>query len=266
MLFLSWRFCKNTARGLFGCGRTPRRNAVRICGSGKTVNTMIRSGSMPKWICDKLVSVQWKQIVFAFSRCMAAIQLLLFAGDLVVAGDLVRTPHGWCFFWPIGAASAFCAAVFLQAHDRSAGLAAPLWMKRVFLLAALRTLQHVPVLLPKLSLEWCFFFLTHGVTVDGVSSGPSVRRPLSASQFFSKAHNPGAGLAAPLWMKRVFFLAALRTLQHVPKLSLASLCFFLTHRTTVCRRRKIMPWAILQPSFFCMEKKIDTWGARSMDR
>ena len=43
-----------------------------------------------------------------------------------------------------------------------------------------------------------FFFLTHGATVDGVSSGPSVRRPLSASQFFSKAHNPGAGLAAPL--------------------------------------------------------------------
>ena len=111
-----------------------------------------------------------------------------------------------------------------------------------------------------------FFFLTHGATVDGVSSGPSVRRPLSASQFFSKAHNPGAGLAAPLWMKRVFFLAALRTLQHVPKLSLASLCFFLTHRTTVCRRRKIMPWALLQPSFFCMEKKIDAWGARSMDR
>ena len=130
---------------------------------------------------------------------MAAIQLFLFAGDLVVAGDLVRTPHGWCFFWPIGAASAFCVAIFLQSAQpwRRFG-STTLNEACVFSGRASESATCTFVATKVVSGMMFFFFLSHRATVDGVSSGPSVRRPLSASQFFSKAHNRGAGLAAPL--------------------------------------------------------------------
>jgi hypothetical protein len=66
-------------------------------------------------------------------------------------------------------------------------------------------------------------------------------------------------------MERVSFLAALPSLQHVtlllPGLSLECL-FFLTHRATARRRRKMTPWALLQPSFFETQHGI---GAMELD-
>ena len=102
--------------------------AYQIISYGETVNTMIPSGSMPKWKYENLVFVSWtrlgprKQTVFAFNRaCVLSGRAADFAAcDLVVTNVVVRTLDWWCFFWPIRVASAFCIGFVSETCNRSA--------------------------------------------------------------------------------------------------------------------------------------------------
>ena len=173
----------------------------------------------------------------------------------MVAGDLVRTPHGWCFFWPIGAASAFCIAIFLQSAqpwrrfgsttlNEACVFSGRASESATCTFVATKVVSGMMVFFsdPSCNRRWCFFWPIGAASAFCIA-------------IFLQSAQPWRRFGSTTLNEACVFSGRASESAACTKVVAGIMVFFLTHRATVCRRRKMMPWALLQPSFFAWEER-----------